>query len=441
MALGAFRRIALRGAGWRPYHLANSLQGQMRPLAGADDGKLPGGTRTAAAAAEEGNALPSHTWTGFGILLIGVLALLGTELALTLAIPGINYAGADGKAAQAIILATLEFAKPFHISNLNPLEGLGSQMMPMNVWANPAYWPFAFFDKQVAAEISSLVAFVCYASAVYAMARCFDLPRVPSIAAAQIALTLFGPATLALGFAVVYVSIPGLAVVYAPHLLAFGLLARLSPQRPQVFLIGGAIFALLVYSLYCDPLWTMVSGIAWIVPFAVVAFTAPSGELRSAGAGASACSLPPCGGGSGRGVAPDRQSAPSGSHDPHPQPLPKRTRVYPSSSTRMAKVGKIRLWLGRGATPSQREAILVRCGVLGACVAAASSQRRARIRLFAVAIHRAGAIPRPPAACAGCGLCVRGGLIQVRQIFLLRVRAWLGARRSHCCAAGRERWF
>jgi len=271
MALGAFRRITLRGAGWRPYRVANSLQGQMRPLAGPDGGKLPRETRTAAAAAEEGNALPSHGWTGFGILLIGFLVLLGTELALTLAIPGINYAGADGKAAQAIILATLEFAKPFHISNLNPLEGLGSQMMPMNVWANPAYWPFALFDKQVAAEISGLVAFVCYASAVYAMARCFDLPRMPSIAAAQIALTLFGPATFALGFAVVYISIPGLAVVYAPHLLAFGLLARLSPQRPQVFLIGGAIFALLVYSLYCDPLWTMVSGIAWIVPFAVVA--------------------------------------------------------------------------------------------------------------------------------------------------------------------------
>ena len=30
---------------------------------------------------------------------------------------------------------------------------------------------------------------------------------------------------------------------------------------------------LLFYSLYCDPLWTMVSGLAWVVPFAVVTFT------------------------------------------------------------------------------------------------------------------------------------------------------------------------
>jgi hypothetical protein len=72
---------------------------------------------------------------------------------------------------------------------------------------------------------------------------------------------------------VVYVSIPGLAVVYAPHMLAFGLLARLSTEPPQVFLIGAALFALLFYSLYCDPLWTLVSGIAWMVPFAVVTFS------------------------------------------------------------------------------------------------------------------------------------------------------------------------
>jgi hypothetical protein len=243
--------------------------GQIGTLAGVDSAHVGG--RAAAA----GDVPRSRRRIDLAILLVvfGILALLGTELVLVLTIPGINYAGADGKAAQAIILATLEFAKPLHISNLNPLEGMGSQMMPMNVWANPAYWPFAFFDKQVAAEVSGLVALVCYAFACYAMARCFDVPRLPSIAAAQLSLMLFGPAALALVFAVVYVSIPGLAVVYAPHVLAFGLLARLSPERPQVFLIGAALFALLFYSLYCDPLWTLVSGIAWIVPFAVVTFS------------------------------------------------------------------------------------------------------------------------------------------------------------------------
>ena len=326
--------------------------GQTGTLAGMD---VAGATTPAPA----GDVPRSRSWIPAGMLLVvfGFLVLLGTELALILTIPGINYAGADGKAAQAVILATLEFARPFHISNLNPLEGMGSQMMPMNVWVNPAYWPFAFFDRQVAAEVSGLVALVCYALACYAMARCFDVPRLPSIAAAQLSLMLFGPAALALGFAVVYVSIPGLAVVYAPHMLAFGLLARLSPERPQVFLIGAALFALLFYSLYCDPLWTLVSGIAWIVPFAVVTFS-----------------------------------------------------------------------------PLRRDTILVRCAVLGGSLAAAPSQRRPRIRLFLVAIHCARAISRSPTASAGCGIRVGRRLVQVREIFLLRVCAWLGGR--HGVAAG-----
>jgi hypothetical protein len=214
----------------------------------------------------------------YGILLLAFafIALITAELVLVTTIPGTNYDGADGKAAVAEILATLDFARPFEITNLNPLQGLWPQMMPMNVWVNPAYWPFVFFDKELATEVSGIIALICYATACYLMARCFDLPRLPSVVAAQLSVMLFGPAAKALTFPVVFVSIPGLAVVYAPHLLALGLLARLSPHRPQVFAIAGGILALLFYSLYCDPLWTMVSGVAWIVPFGVVTF----GPLR-----------------------------------------------------------------------------------------------------------------------------------------------------------------
>ncbi len=210
---------------------------------------------------------------GFGLVVFALIALAGAELVLVIAIPGTNYGGADGKAAQAEILTTLEFARQFDISNLNPLQGMGSQMMPMNVWVNPAYWPFAIFDKELAAEISGVIALICYAVACYMMARCFDLPRLPSIVAAQLSIMLFAPAVVALAFTVTLHSIPGLAVVYAPHLLAFGLLARLSPDRPQMFFLAGGLFASLFYSLYCDPLWTMVSGLAWVIPFGFVTFS------------------------------------------------------------------------------------------------------------------------------------------------------------------------
>jgi hypothetical protein len=208
------------------------------------------------------------------LVVFAFIALVVAEVVLVLALPSINYSSGDGKAAQAEILATLEFAQAFHITNLNPLQGPGSQMMPMNVWVNPAYWPFAFFAKELASDISGIIAFICYAAACYVMARCFDVPRVPSIIAAQFTVLIFAPVVLMLAFAPNFVSIPGLAVVYAPHLLAFGLLARLSPERPQMWFIAGGLLGLLFYSLYCDPLWTAVSGLAWIVPFAVVTFSA-----------------------------------------------------------------------------------------------------------------------------------------------------------------------
>jgi hypothetical protein len=217
--------------------------------------------------------LPAQCSRSFPLVVFAFIALAVAEVVLVLMMPGINYAGADGKAAQAEILITLEFARPFDITNINPLQGLGSQLMPMNVWVNPAYWPFAFFDKELASEISGIVAFLCYSAACYAMARCFDLPRIPSIIAAQSSIVLFGPAVRALDFVPSFASIPGLAVVYAPHLLAFGLLAKVSPEPPRVLFIAGGMLGLLFYSLYCDPLWAMVSGLAWIIPFAVATFS------------------------------------------------------------------------------------------------------------------------------------------------------------------------
>jgi hypothetical protein len=218
-------------------------------------------------------SLPALCSRSLLLVVFAFVALAVAEVVLVLMMPGINYAGADGKAAQGEILITLEFARPFDITNLNPLQGLGSQLMPMNVWVNPAYWPFAFFDKELASEVSGIVAFLCYSVACYAMARCFDLPRIPSIIAAQLSIVLFGPAVRSLGFVPNFASIPGLAIVYTPHLLAFGLLAKVSPQRPQVLFTAAGLLGLLFYSLYCDPLWTMVSGLAWIIPFAVVTFS------------------------------------------------------------------------------------------------------------------------------------------------------------------------
>jgi len=216
-----------------------------------------------------------YPWpTELAVGACALMMLLAAEWALCSVSRDLNYGIGDGKMAQAVILTALKFGGWFDVTNINPLQGVGSQLLPMNVWANPAYWPFAALSSQLAPNVSGLTAFACFAVACYVMARCFDLPVLPSVIAAQLSMLLFVPAVLIFEFLPVFFINPGQAVVYAPHMLALGVLARLRPARIRDFVLAaGGIFLLLLYSLYCDPLWTMVSGISWAVPFAVVALS------------------------------------------------------------------------------------------------------------------------------------------------------------------------
>ena len=110
------------------------------------------------------------------------------------------------------------------------------------------------------------------------MARCFQSAAISQRRRGAIERDAVWTCRVGFELSVVFSSIPGLAIVYAPHVLAFGLLARLSPDWPRVLFIAGSLLGLLFYSLYCDPLWTMVSGLAWIVPFGVVAFSPLRGD-------------------------------------------------------------------------------------------------------------------------------------------------------------------
>jgi hypothetical protein len=208
------------------------------------------------------------------IFSFAVLGLVGVEVMFSAAIHGTNYAGGDGKMAQAIILAAQRFAGFFHFNNINPIEGVGSQLLPLNVWVNPAYWPFAILDKAAATDTSAVVALAIFAMACYVMARCFDVPMLPSAIAAQLCIVLFAPILFLLDLSTVFSLMVGNAVVYAPHMVALGLLARLEPGSWRSFgLITAGIFGLLFYSICCDPLWSIVNGSSWALPFAIVAFS------------------------------------------------------------------------------------------------------------------------------------------------------------------------
>jgi hypothetical protein len=218
--------------------------------------------------------ISSYEW---GVALFALLALLVAQWMLSSAIHGTNYDGGDGKMAQATILAAVKFSGPFQVTAISPIEGIGSQLLPLNVWANPAYWPFHFVDKALATDISAMIALMVFATACYVMARCFDVGVIASAVAAQTSIILFAPMVLVLELPTVFCLNPGNAVTYAPHMVALGLLARLEPGSwRRIGLITVGILAMIFYSLYCDPLWTMVDGISWSVAFAVVVL----GSLR-----------------------------------------------------------------------------------------------------------------------------------------------------------------
>ena len=206
--------------------------------------------------------------TGFA-----VATLVAAQLMLSAAIHGANYSGGDGKLAQATILIAYKFGNLFDFNSFNPTQGLGSQLLPMNVWINPAYWPFALLPKELATDVSAAIALGIFVIAGYIMARCFDVPVVPSAIGAQLSILVFAPTSFMFELAAVFCIMVGNAVVYAPHMIALGLLARLDPGSWRRFgFTTAGIFALLFYSLCCDPLWSTVHGFGWAAPFAVVTF-------------------------------------------------------------------------------------------------------------------------------------------------------------------------
>ena len=199
------------------------------------------------------------------------MLVLAAQWILSNGIRGTNYYGLDGKMVQSVALTAFRFGGYFDVTNISPLQGLGSQLLPKNVWANPSFWPFAFLDKEYATDVSALIAFAVFASAMYFMLRCFDVPVLPSAIASQSSVAMFAPALLLVHAPTNFCLTPGDAVPYAPYMAVLGILARIGPGFSRVFMLQTAgIFALVLYSIFCDPLWSMVAAISWAVPSAVV---------------------------------------------------------------------------------------------------------------------------------------------------------------------------
>jgi len=215
----------------------------------------------------------NQVWSEVLVAGLALSALLLSQLMLSGAIHDTSYFGNDGKLYQSIILTAFNFGGFFNVTNFTPIQGVGSQLAPLNVWANPAYWPFVFFSREVAADASAATALAIFMIGSYIMARCFDMTVVASAIAAQLCILLFAPTELLFNMPSNFTICPGSALVPSLHMVALGILVRIEPSSPRHFIVmTGALLVVLLYSVYADPLWAMFNGIAWAVPFAIVAF-------------------------------------------------------------------------------------------------------------------------------------------------------------------------
>jgi len=217
------------------------------------------------------NTLPRVASSEYLVAGSALLLLLAAQWILSSVILATNYYGGDGKMVVSVVHTAFKFGGYFDVTNLSPVQSPGTQLLPKNAWANPAFWPFAFLAKETATDVSALIALACFASAVYVMMRCFDVPVLPSALAAQSCIALFAPALLVVHAPTNFCLTPADAVVYAPFMIALGLLARTEAGSWRTFSsTAAAISALIIYSVWCDPLWTMIAATSWAMPFAVV---------------------------------------------------------------------------------------------------------------------------------------------------------------------------
>jgi hypothetical protein len=191
----------------------------------------------------------------------------------------VNFQGGDGKVFQSYGNTNVAFAAPFEISFISPTIQTGSQPFPINVWANPAWAVFWFFDQATALNVSGVVGYLTMAAAVFFMVRSFGGTLATAALAAQACALTFAPFWNPLGFNSQYASVPPTATVAAIYVAAIGLVQRIDRlEWNSVGRWGVALFAVFWLGSYVDPGVSMICGIVYAPVFALVAHA--SGDRR-----------------------------------------------------------------------------------------------------------------------------------------------------------------
>src|SRR6266487_2021471 len=181
-------------------------------------------------------------------------AWLSFVVALALTIPLIwrawiiigpnTYTGADGKSWQSLIRGVIEFAPAFHVNILNPLQGVAGLGSPINIWADPVYWPFFSDDRLFATQGSTLVAYAAMATAIYVLSRIWRVPLGASIAGSLSSFIVFPSFSYIFGFSSLLSIVPDAAMGAAVMIIAAGISYWVNDLQWRTIVSGATLLAL-----------------------------------------------------------------------------------------------------------------------------------------------------------------------------------------------------
>jgi hypothetical protein len=218
----------------------------------------------AAAPPAPGNR-PSRAFVPAALVLL--LAALGAGFVLH---GDYLYQDVDGAMAVALIRNAPGWTSPWRLSQISHLQGMGGQLLPGLPWLDPGY-AVLFLGTTLPFVLGSYLFFAASLFlAAWALGRALGIPTALAAGAAQAAVfALFPPLDFITGMNHQLRMNPGVIYYDVLALLMLAVLLRAGPgaTRRGVAAAAVALPALLVYSLLCDPIWTVVPAISLAVFF------------------------------------------------------------------------------------------------------------------------------------------------------------------------------
>jgi hypothetical protein len=194
-----------------------------------------------------------------------------------------TYTGGDGKAWQAVIREVREFAPVFHFNILNPLEGAAAFGTPINIWADPVYWPFLSDNLLFATQASTLVAYVAVAAAIFLLSRIWRVPLGASIAGSLSSLIVFPAFSYIFHFSTLLSIVPDAAMGAALMMIAAGISYWVCDSQWKTLVSGVLLLALwLGFTVYSNPSWFVGAGFVFAPLFAFCILDARSARVIAA---------------------------------------------------------------------------------------------------------------------------------------------------------------